>query len=57
VDNLRLYIGKNRGSVAGGGFIEKEYGELYWRIWERFNELRADNWEQYDSDLRKLYPR
>lgn len=57
VDRLRLYIGENRGSVSGGGFIEREYEELYRKIWDKFNELRNDNWEQYDADLRKLYPR
>ena len=57
VDGLRIAIGKERGTVSGGGFIEKEYENLYRRIWDQFNDLRQDNWEQYDEDLRKLYPR
>jgi len=57
MDKMIMYIGEQRGSAAGGGFLEKEYNQVYKLIWKKFNELRAENWEQYDKDLRKLYPR
>jgi len=57
LDRLRLYLGEKSGSAAGAGFLEKEYEQVYQRIWKKFDELREENWEQYDADLKKLYPR
>ncbi len=57
MDRLRLYIGEQRGSVSGAGYLEREYEDTYRRIWAKFDQLRQENWQQYDADLRKLYPK
>lgn len=56
MDRLILKVGEDRGTVSGSGFIEKEYNLLKERIWNKFRELRDENWQQYDEDLKKLYP-
>ena len=57
MDRLRLYIGEQGSSITGAGYLERDYEDSYRRIWAKFDQLRAENWEQYDEDLRKLYPR
>lgn len=56
MEEMRLELEAQTGSYAGGGFIPLEYNQTIVRIRDRYKQLRDENWEQYDEDLRKLYP-
>ena len=56
VTRLRTKLSEDTGGPAGGGFIDRQYEDLYWNIWRKFNQLREENWQQYDRDLKQLYP-